>query len=595
MKISRALFFAIITFALGFAGVVSAAPPAPGKPILQNTNNPNVTSLTNPTFTVSCETGDDVYLMSDGNGIGVSPDYVFGRCASGLVALTVPSGKLSTGVVHNITAIQYRLPYDFYGSYPNNLSPSSPALSLTINISTGTSGGTFPVNPTSFPDICSLKSLYSLPNLSGACNSSCPYGSQKCTMTDAYGDCTLSTPCCTPNRYCPNKGTINSTNCGGVEYTNVPLYYNGSFAYSYDSCGAYNSGTWSPDSTYSSRLSLVINQGPTANAEYCPGDHIPTSGSATITACSNSVAPLVEVCFDTSSCVAITGISNNFNGGITWDSYWAVGGGSGEAAFAGLRYIEPFQYKTSGLPVETDLGDVETPIYIGHAGHCGTATTGGGTYSSAPPTNTLCDQSRNYGNTTPTHSGSLWSWTCKGATGSCAGQDQACTALYQYQAPLVATCSVSPDSACAGTSVTWTASASGGTGSYSSYYWSGTESFYGQSVNKTYSISNGLSSTKTEHVTVTDSSGNSATSASCVATINPAVVICGNAEGGYLAGEDFPREPWDYPYNYCAIGTFTPSASTYTYRVRAINKNTQTGADQIGNWSNVVNATPPSQ
>ena len=78
-------------------------------------------------------------------------------------------------------------------------------------------------------------------------------------------------------------------------------------------------------------------------------------------------------------------------------------------------------------------------------------------------------------------------------------------------------------------------------------------------------------------------------------TITSSDLQCGNAEGDYSAGEDFPREPWDYPYNYCATGTYTSSASTYTYRVRAINKNNQTGADQTGNWSNVVNATPPSQ
>lgn len=76
--------------------------------------------------------------------------------------------------------------------------------------------------------------------------------------------------------------------------------------------------------------------------------------------------------------------------------------------------------------------------------------------------------------------------------------------------PLSASCTFSPTSVNTGQSVTWSASASGGTGSYQ-YSWSGTDGLSGstQSVQKSYSTAG----TKTGSVSV--SSGNQSTSVSC--------------------------------------------------------------------------------
>ncbi|MCI0619951.1 hypothetical protein L0Y40_02890 [Candidatus Wolfebacteria bacterium] len=81
---------------------------------------------------------------------------------------------------------------------------------------------------------------------------------------------------------------------------------------------------------------------------------------------------------------------------------------------------------------------------------------------------------------------------------------------------LVGSCVGSPNPAAVNQAVTWAASASGGTGSYT-YSWSGTDGLSGtsQSVNKVYSAEG------TKSATVTITSGSQSINRSCSITVNP--------------------------------------------------------------------------
>ena len=81
---------------------------------------------------------------------------------------------------------------------------------------------------------------------------------------------------------------------------------------------------------------------------------------------------------------------------------------------------------------------------------------------------------------------------------------------------ITASCSAAPSSIIAGGSITWGATASGGTGNYT-YSWSGTDSLSG--TLRTTSMSYPLVGTKNASVTVTD--GTNTAVANCTATVNP--------------------------------------------------------------------------
>ncbi|MFA5935182.1 MAG: hypothetical protein WC827_04855, partial [Candidatus Paceibacterota bacterium] len=83
---------------------------------------------------------------------------------------------------------------------------------------------------------------------------------------------------------------------------------------------------------------------------------------------------------------------------------------------------------------------------------------------------------------------------------------------------LTASCSANPNSIDVGQSTTWSANASGGTGSYT-YSWTGTDSLYGSSRTVTKSYNN--EGTKTARVTVT--SGGITASATCYTTVEQQV------------------------------------------------------------------------
>lgn len=88
--------------------------------------------------------------------------------------------------------------------------------------------------------------------------------------------------------------------------------------------------------------------------------------------------------------------------------------------------------------------------------------------------------------------------------------------LYEVTSPITVSCSASPASIDEGESTTWTASASGGSGTYS-YQWSGTDGLSGSgvSISKTY----GASGSKTASVIVTDGFGRSSGSVNCSTTV----------------------------------------------------------------------------
>ncbi|TAK58794.1 hypothetical protein EPO14_03135 [Patescibacteria group bacterium] len=99
-------------------------------------------------------------------------------------------------------------------------------------------------------------------------------------------------------------------------------------------------------------------------------------------------------------------------------------------------------------------------------------------------------------------------YQCVGASPATTPQTAFATANVQVNSPppgtLSGSCSVSPTSVYTGSPVAWTASASGGTGSYT-YLWSGTDSLSGAvaSISKTYTTVG----TKTASITITSPSG----------------------------------------------------------------------------------------
>ena len=86
------------------------------------------------------------------------------------------------------------------------------------------------------------------------------------------------------------------------------------------------------------------------------------------------------------------------------------------------------------------------------------------------------------------------------------------------------TCSASPNPANSGQSVTWTASPSGGSGTYTQYSWSGAVSGTTKQVTSIYTNTTSSTMTKTATVTVTDSNGITSAPFSCSVIINPAPV-----------------------------------------------------------------------
>ena len=108
----------------------TTSPSAPGTPDMQSgsdsgtSNSDNITSITAPTFDVSCETGATVQLYVGGTASGSS-----GTCASSTVSLV--TGTLSAGS-YNITAKQT----DAAG----NTSAASSSLSVTIDTSESAPG-----------------------------------------------------------------------------------------------------------------------------------------------------------------------------------------------------------------------------------------------------------------------------------------------------------------------------------------------------------------------------------------------------------------------------------------------------------------------
>ncbi len=101
----------------------STAPAAPGTPDMTaasdsgSSSTDNITSITTPSFAISCETGSTVTLYDSATSVGS------GTCASS--AVTITSSALSAGTHASMNAKQT----DSAG----NVSPASPNLSITID------------------------------------------------------------------------------------------------------------------------------------------------------------------------------------------------------------------------------------------------------------------------------------------------------------------------------------------------------------------------------------------------------------------------------------------------------------------------------
>ena len=131
------------------------------------------------------------------------------------------------------------------------------------------------------------------------------------------------------------------------------------------------------------------------------------------------------------------------------------------------------------------------------------------------------------------------------------GNTKTATCSVPVSAALTASCSVSPTSALMGQSVTWSASASGGTGSYG-YSWSGTDGLSGstQTVSKAY----GSIGTKTGSVTV--SSGSSSLTVTC----GNSVAVAGQPD--LTAGSTTFTPVWGMPWPWVGMPhTFNSTAS----------------------------------
>ncbi len=93
--------------------------------------------------------------------------------------------------------------------------------------------------------------------------------------------------------------------------------------------------------------------------------------------------------------------------------------------------------------------------------------------------------------------------------------------------PLTVTCSPNASTVASGATVTWTAIPAGGSGTYSSYAWTGdapiNTASHTNSTTGVYANATSSNITKTANVTVTDSLNHSSPSASCTVTITPAL------------------------------------------------------------------------
>lgn len=135
------------------------------------------------------------------------------------------------------------------------------------------------------------------------------------------------------------------------------------------------------------------------------------------------------------------------------------------------------------------------------------------------------------------------------------------TAITVSNPSLSASCSVSPSSGYVGDSLTWTATPSGGTGSYT-YVWSGTDGLTGtaSTVSKIYNTAG----TKSASVTVT--SGTQSVIASCGAgTIqNTPTVLITATPITIIKGVTSPRIDWTSSYATSCTGTNFPTGSATT-------------------------------
>ncbi len=133
-------------------------------------------------------------------------------------------------------------------------------------------------------------------------------------------------------------------------------------------------------------------------------------------------------------------------------------------------------------------------------GSCGP---GAGTPASAEPTGASACSSGTYTSSPPSNTSSTWWWTC---TGSGGGASPTCSANNSSYVGLSVSCVANPTPALIGQPVVWTATPSGGSGTYTSYVWSGTNLSPAPTTNPFTKVY-GTIGQKTATVTVTDSEG----------------------------------------------------------------------------------------
>lgn len=168
--------------------------------------------------------------------------------------------------------------------------------------------------------------------------------------------------------------------------------------------------------------------------------------------------------------------------------------------------------------------------------------------------------------------------TCTNAGGS-----STATATVAVTPPLAASCSVAPSSTTTGANVTWTGTASGGTGAYT-YAWSGTDGLSGSSasVSKSYSTAG----SKTGSVTVT--SGSQSLTAACpspvtiTAPVSPDLSAGGVSPSSATAGTALTLSA-----TIANTGTGSTGAG-FTDLFQRATDSSGTGATDIGTYNNAA-------
>ena len=180
--------------------------------------------------------------------------------------------------------------------------------------------------------------------------------------------------------------------------------------------------------------------------------------------------------------------------------------------------------KTATITATDDSGNITTAncsltvssAQVAINGSCGVASL---LAVGVAPTANLCSA----GTASALSGSGPWSWTCAGSNG---GTTDSCSASTYYA--ITGTCSVSPNPASAGQTVTWTATASGENGT-PTYTWSGACTGSGATCAKSFSSAG----TENTSVIVTDSNGNSSGAITCTKeTIDALSAVTYNKNGG---------------------------------------------------------------